>query len=550
MKARQLALATLAVATLAIFAACGGCRGEKMPARAADPLAFLPAAPEGALHVPRLAQLGATIAALEKTRLATLAAAALGAKDTEQLAAPVVRQLGFDPRRPDGFAAAGIDGARGLAVGVDEAGAQILVLPVADEGAFGAYVASLAGRLGAPTRGAATWQAPAEGDAPPAKPVEVTTFAAADGAVRVAWGARDGWAVVAADADAVAAVGRALSRPWERSLANDPVWRRMAGKLGERDLTVWMAKGLAQDGRRGRRFDEGLALGISASGKGLNLRALVPRGPLELAMLAPAGKVAGLELVELLPADDFLALRLGGEPRALQPVIESLLPRGFFVRLKRAGIDPASDVLEQLQPGIVVGLGLSPEIDLSGGIPTDARVSRTNPFRFFVATIFAKVKDPARAAEVLERLAAGAAHFGMEVRAEEQDGAKTWRATYAAGEGMRWTLHGDTLVAAGGPGAFEKALQRLAAEDAAAFSIADPAAARVFRDAASAAHLDVPRLARALRGIPESAYGIGGFRIKAIVETWVGLLDEVRGVTASFSVDDEGLVVDADLGLT
>lgn len=551
MNPRRTSLLLVALALLLAAAGCGGCKGSETPAREASPLAFLPRQPQGVVHVPDLARLGQTVGTLQKTRLAELAAAAYGAKETEQLVAPLVRELGFDPRTAEGLAAAGIDGGRGLAAASDEQGAQLLVVGIADAGRFEAWVAGVAKKLGAARRGTESWRpTPPPGmEVAPAEAVDVNTFATADGAVRIAFATRDGFALVGSGEAAVDAVGRALTLPWERSLASDPVWRKMGGKLGQRDLTVWLPSGATLGNRRGTQFEKGLALGFTASAKGINARALVPRGPIELAVLSPAGKAAGGELVPLLPPGDFLALRLGGEPQALQPVIEGMLPRGLFVRLKRAGIDPAAEILGQLQPGIVVGLGLNPEIDLSAGIPMDARVSSTNPFRFVNATLYAKVKDPARAASVLEKLAAGAHHFAMEVDREERDGATIYRARYAAGEGMSWTLRGDTLVATGGAGQLEKALARLATKDAPAFTVVEPSAKQVFESSASAAHLDMPRLTAALRAIPESAYGVGGFRIKAIVETWVGLLDEVKGVTASFSVDDEGLVVDADLGL-
>lgn len=545
MIARRLAPIALAVALVLAFAGCGGCKGKDAPTPQASPLAFLPQQPQGVVHVPDLAKVGQTVAALEKTKLAELAAAAYGAKDTEQIARPLVRQLGFDPRKPEGFAEAGIDGSRGLAVATDEAGAQLLVIGVADKAKFEAYVASIARRMGGATRGEAQFTPPGEG----AQPLAVSTFAAGDGSVKLAWAQRDGFAVIGADAGAVDAVGRAIARPWDRSLANDAVYRKAAGKLGARDLYVWMPKGTKVEGRRGTQFEHGVAVGLTASDKGVNARVLLPRGPLELAVLEPAGKVAGAELVPLLPADDFLAVRLGGEPQALQPLLEAVLPRGLFVRLRRAGIDAGTEILGLLQPGVVVGLGLNPEIDLSGGIPQEANVSRTNPFEFVHTTVYAKVKDPARAAQVLEKLAAGAGQFQMTVASEEIGGAKVYRASYAAGEGMSWTLAGDTLIATGGKGVLQKARTRIAAADAPRFEVADPSARKVFQSSASAAHLDMPRLTKALRAIPESAYGVGGFRIKAIVETWVGLLDEVKGVTASFSVDDQGLVVDADLGL-
>lgn len=534
----------LALCLVGALAACGSCKGDG--GREATALDFLPPAPRGVVHVPHLAELGATVAALQKTELASLAANAIGARDAEQLAAPIVQQIGFDPRDPASFARAGVDPARGLAVGLDEEGGQVLIVGVADRKAFDGYVAQLAGRMGGGVRGEQRWQPEGEG----ARPIAVQTLAGDDGAVRVGWAVHGGFAVVAAGAEATSTVGRALSRPWERSLANDPVWRKIRGKLGDRDLVGWMAQGVEVPGRRGNQLlDKGVAFGIDANERRVNLRTILPRGPLEMAVLAPAGKVAGGELVELLPGDDFLAVRLGGEPKGLQPVIEGVLPRGYFVLLRRAGIDPVEEILGNLQPGVVVGIGLAPEVDLSGGLPLQASARRTNPFDYVTTTLIAKVKDPAKARATLDKLAAGASHFRMEVESEERDGQTVWTARYAAGEGMSWTLHGDTLVATGGQGMLEKALARLGKKPEGGFAIAQPAAREVFTSAASAAHLDVQRLAKSLREIPESAYGIGGFRIKAIVDTWVGLLSEVQGVTASFSVDPDAIRVDAELGL-
>lgn len=542
---RRLSLLAIALA-FALGACSGGCKGKE-PEAPATAIAFLPQQPQGLVHVPDLQKLGETAKALEGTKLAELAAAAAGAQDTEQIARPLVGQLGFDPRKPEGFAEAGIDGKRGLAVGTDEKGAQLLVIGVADAGRFDGYVARLAARFGAGTRGEGAYTGTPE---VPVPAVKVTTFAGPDAAVKVGYAIRDGYAVIASDASAVEAVGRSISRPWAQSLANSPVYRKIAGKLGARDAYVWMPEGVKVRGRIAQGFDKGLALGVSAARTGVNVRALIPRGALELAVLQPAGKVAGGELVKLVPGNDFLAFRLGGEPQALQPILESVLPRGIFSRLRRAGIDPGAEVLSLLQPGVVVGIGLNPDIDLSGGLPQEASVSRTNPFDFVHAVVYAKVKDPAKAQAVLEKLAAGGDKFQMQVASEESEGAKIYKATYAAGEGMTWALLGDTLVATGGKGTFAKARARLANAGAEnPFTVADPNAKKVFEGSASAAHLDMPKLAQALRAIPESAYGVGGFRLKAIVETWTGLLDEVKGITASFSVDDEGLVVDADLGL-
>lgn len=522
------------------LAGCGGCSSRE-PAREISGLAFVSPSPRRVVYVPDLVRLGANLDELQKTRLAELSAAAAGARDPDDWIRPLVLQLGFDPRRPDGLAAAGIDGSKGLVVTEDENGVRLLILGISDQGRFEGHLDKLSRRLGETKKGQASWA----GEPPLPSPVAVNTLTDGDGTVLGGWGLRDGHAVIAVDPAAVEAVGRSLSRPWEQSLANSPSWRRTVGKLGERDLYFWMG---AQSRLAGRRLDKGLALGLAAARSGVNARVLIPQGPLELAVLQPAGKAAGQELVANLPSSDFLAFRLGGEPLALQPVVEALLPRGFFARLRKAGIDPASEVLALLQPGVVVGIGLNPEIDLSGGLPQQASLQRTNPFDFVTATVFARVKDPQKARATLEKLAAGASHFRMEVEKEETGDLVRYKASWTAGEGMSWALVGDTLIATGGKGMFDKARARLGQKEA-AFSVAEPGARAIFERSASAAHLDVPRLTEGLRAIPESAYGIGGFRLKALMDTWAGLLDEVKGATASFSVDDEGLVIDTELGL-
>lgn len=522
---------------LLVVAGCGGCKSRE-PARESSGLAFLPMAPRRVIEIPDLARLGENLTELQKTRLAELSAAAVGARDPEELIRPFVQQLGFDPRKPAGFSDAGIDGSKGLVIGEDDRGVRLLIVGVSDKGRFESHLDKLARRLGETKKGQASF-------AEIEPPVPVQTLLDPEGKVLGGWGYRDGYAVVAVDPDAVEALGRSLSRPWEQSLANSPTFRRTMGKLGERDVYLWLGPNTRV---AKRRLDKGLALGVSASRTGVGARAVIPQGALELAVLQPAGKIAGQELMAHLPSSDFLAFRFGGEPLALQPVFEAMLPRGFFGRLRRAGIDPASEVLALVQQGVVVGIGLSPEIDLSGGLPQQASLQRTNPFDFVTTSIFAKVKDTEKAKATLEKLAAGASHFRMEVAREEGEGFVRYKASWAAGEGMSWALIGDTLVATGGKGTFDKARGRLSAKDG-AFSIADPNAKKIFDGAASAAHLDMPALTAGLREIPESAYGVGGFRLKALMDTWAGLLDEVKGATASFSVDGEGLLIDAELGL-
>jgi len=581
-------MAALAGVALTILAGCGGCRSKGADGPPLTAAAFLPAKPRSVVLVPEPAKLGAIAQSLEQTKLAGLAASAAGARGTAELMRPLVSQLGFDPRTPEGFAQAGIDGGRGLAFGGDGSGGEVLVIAVADPAKFSAYVEGLAGRQGGLTKGVVPYEGSPEA---PVEKRDIHIFSDSSGRLKVAFGIRDGFAVISSGEGAVDAVGLSLSRPAGQALDASPAFLRISRKLGDRQLYAWMPGGTGAG--RNKRFEGGLAVGIAASAGGVNARVLIPRGPLEVAMIRPLGKVAGLELMSQLSVDDFLAIRLGGEPVSLQPLLGEILPRSVSTGLRRAGIKPVPDILALLQPGAVLGFSINPEVDLSGGLPTDPSIARTNPFSFVHMSLVAKVKDPVRAAEVLQLLAENGDKFKMEIASREDGGVEVYNARYRAGEGMSWALIGDTLLATGGEGAFERARARLAASSGAgatagdgagsasgagasdrggrgapqqaqaalskgsqergpggtAFRIEEPAARAIFETAGSAAHLNMPRLTSALRDLPASAYGVGGFRLKEVMGTWVELLDEVKGVTASFSIDEMGLVVDADLGL-
>ncbi|HEY0839118.1 MAG TPA: hypothetical protein VGD74_02925, partial [Vulgatibacter sp.] len=404
------------------LAGCGSCGPKEAEPSRATAAAFLPARPKSVVLVPDAAKLGTTARALEQTRIAGLAASALGAKDAKGLVQPVVRQLGFDPRTEEGFSEAGLDGSRGLAFGDDGGGGQILVLAVSDAGKFDGYAALLARRFGGEAKAEARWQGT---EAAPAD-VRVVTFSGADGKVRLAYGIREGFAVIGSGPGAVESVGLSLSRPRSESLEANPAFAKARVKLAARDLYAWLPDGVGKG--RARRFENGVALGVTLGDKGVNARFLLPQGPLQIAAIHAMGKPAGNEVARLLSSDDFLAVRLGGEPAAFLPAIEAMAPRRLLSAMRKAGLDPA-ELLAQLQPGAAIGFELNPDVDLSGGLPTDPSIARTNPFGFVKVALFARVKDPAKAAAFLETLAEKGGAFGMSVAVEESGGAKVYRAT-------------------------------------------------------------------------------------------------------------------------
>ncbi len=542
---RRPRVSTAILVVLALFAAalagCGSCGKPTPPPEPAASLeAFFPPQTKAIALVTDLAKLGTTAAALESTKLAELAAIAAGAKDASEFVKPLVAQLGFDPRTPEGFTTAGVDGAKGLAFGTDESGAELVVVGVADPGKLDAWLGRLAGTLGGTVRREDLLPAPNVGT--------VIVFAAGEGGPPAfAYARKGGFAVAAGGPTAIEAVTRALTRPRDQSLATSAAFAKTTGKLGNRDVRVWAEGGAKLMGRR-KVPDSGVVAGVTASRTGVNVRLQLPQTPAQIAALKPAATPAGQELVALLPESSLFLARLGGEPTALRPLLDLAVSRSLLLRLKKAGFELETDILSLLKPGVAFGAGLASDLNLSGGLPGGDGAGDFNPFQFANVTLYARVKDPAAAQATLEKVLAAQERFKMKVDVREEAGAKVYVASYSQGEGMTWGLVGDMLVATGGKGQWERAKARLATPGTPT-TLADPAAKALFEKAASAAWLDVPKLVASLRAVPESAYGVGGFRIKEIMETWIAMLDEVKGASAAFSVDEDAIALDADLTL-
>lgn len=528
---------------LAFVAGCGGCGGRQGPKGSAA--AYFPKSTALFLTVEDPGRLGGAAGRFAGMKLMGLARAAVGASEGEDLFQPLVAQLGFDPRGAEGFALAGIDWGRALALGEDDEGRRLLVAGITDRGAAEKWIAAQAKREGGLTRTERIWKGT---EKEPVRPVEIPTLLGSDGEVRIAYAVSGKWIVASRGKDAVEAVGRAVARKEEESLAATASYAAARERLGPgRTIWGWMPPEKKKGGKRGL-WDRGFSFGLSVGDDDLDLRLRIPQGLLEASILqAAANQVAGAELLPYLSNDDFLLTRIGGDPLGLQPVLQAFFP-STFRQLKRAGIDPARELLAHFHPGIVLGIALEPEPNLSGGLPVQPSLSSTNPFHFVHTALVAKLKDPSRFSEVLEKLAASGEKLKMEVSVREEEGLRIYAAKYEAGEGLTWAVVGDKLLAAGGEGAFGRLLARARGE-ASPFQARDPRSWQTFEGAASAAFLDVPLLVEQLRGIPESSFGIGGFRLKAVMDSWVSMLEELRGVTVAFQADGEGLVLDAKVGI-
>lgn len=537
MKNRNFAVLALILVGLASLGGCGGCRG-KAPARSTA-AAFFPPGARAFVAVENPGFVRA-LAAQAGTHLDSVAGTFLALHPGEEPLGPVIRELGFDPRTPEGFTSVGLDPTRPIALGTDEGGRRLGVVGVRDAKAAERWIAEIARRRGAPTRTERIFETE------DGRRASIPAFLDSSGSIRIAYAIAGKWMVASEGADAVDVVGRAFFRDEESSLVSTQAYAYTRGKVGEgRSVWGWMPAPRTRGRAKGSEWlARGFSFGVTVTETSSDLRVHIPQGTLALSVLQSAASVP--EKVDLLPylSDrDFVVARVGGDPAALEPVLRALFP-STFRQLRRAGLDPAKEILPLFQPGILVGISLAPEPDLSAGLPVQPSLAETNPFHFVHTGILATVKDPAAVAAMLERLAAADERLRMKVDVREVDGVKIYSATYAAGEGLTWALVGDRLVASGGEGAFEALLERIRGEGR-AYAPADAEAWKLFASRPLGLYVDVPRLVAQLREIPESAFGIGGFRLKAVLDSWVELLAPLRGVALAYGVDNDGVLIDA-----
>lgn len=530
-------IGSLSIALLLAVAGCGSCRGEEEGK--SSPGAFFPTGARAFVSVedPGVA---ASLAGFVSGDLAGLASTALPLGSGEDPFAPAVRALGFDPRSPEGFAAAGLDPRRPMAFGANELGRKLAVVGVRDFKAAERWLQGVARRQGGRTRTERPF-APKEGE-----PLSIPAFIDKKGGVRLAFATSGGWLVIGDGPDAVKTVGQALAREEAKSLTATLAYTNTRAKLGKgRSVWGWMPSPKRSRGRPGL-LAKGYSFGATVGAKDLDLRVRIPQGTLTLSVLQALSSVETKEdLLPYLSEKDFLVTRVGGDPQALEPLLRRF---SAFRQLRRAGIDPGDELLSLFHPGILVGIALEPEPNLSGGLPVQPSLTRTNPFHFLHTGILARVKDPEAARAALERLADLGEKLSMEVRTREEAGVRIYSATYAAGDGLTWALVGDKFLAAGGEGAFEALRARVRGEGR-AYTPAHPEAFELFTSRPLSLYFDVPRLVSQLRAIPESAFGIGGFRLKALMEGWIAGIEDLRGVAVTYDVDDEGIVLDARLGI-
>lgn len=521
----RLRLPVALVAVLALSLGCSRCAAPVPHAGPSDPAALAPATTQLAVLVPSLLRLGEHAQVLSQLKLVGLLASLAGLDDGAGALAELRRQAGVDFTTAQGLEAAGLTPQGPLLTAVPPAGAPLVVVSVADPAKLDAALARLAKeKLGAERRAVAG---------------ERVGFTGGAGTPALAYARKGKLAVISTGPGCAEAVDAALALPAEQSLAQQPTFRAFAASQQARDLLVYAG---AQSPLAGLGL-QGLRLSAALEPHALTVQADVPLSTAQSTALSSMSGAAGSDLVPLLDPDAVLVARTATDAATLWPMVQAVVPGQVLSQLVRAGVR-VNESLANFKPGAALSLALAPHPDL-GRLPSfDPR--ETNPFAYVNLAALARVKEPAQTAQSLAELQRFGGVLGLTLQRRDVGKTPVYVVTYPLGEGASFALDGERLAITGGAGRMAPLLARTPGA-----GVALPPELKASFDAAGlAAYLDVGRAVQTLRAIPDSAYGLGGFAIKAALTRWLDAISELKSVSLTADAQPRKDVAELHVSLT
>ena len=495
------------MAAAALLAAgCSRC-GKEPITRAASVERVLPTGAAAYVIVPSLERLGQKLTLFEGLKVANFAAQAAAFENAHAYVDTMVNELGIDLRSKEQLDRIGVasDASAGVAL-MDDEGAAVMALPIKDEGRIGAFIRTYsANRLGA----SAVEDKVENG-------VTVHRLMAASGP-RLAWASSNGYALIV-PRGAVDKLAGWASRAEADTLAKDSSLPASLARLPtERDAVIYAPPGTRQMLALPVSHVV-LALSLTPQAFTLTVDAPWGGGKEALALFEPK---ASPSLLGRLPADAFLVARFTGEAAELGRLAKPLLGKNLQRAFDEGGFD-LDAALGQVAPGAMVALSLAPTAQMGGGV-SDLDFRRTNPFAYVHLSGVAPAKAPEAVGPALEKLASVAPKFGAQMTLKDGVYVTTW----AQGEGVHFAAR-DGQVVFGSP--LPRVTALLSPE---AGGGAVPSLEGSLDSSALAVVVDLRTLSDAVRALPPSAWGIGGFAIKATTLRWLDNSDDLKAVTVN-----------------
>jgi hypothetical protein len=479
--------------------------------------------------VPNASALASKLKRIERLKAASFAAQFQGFSSSGEYAAALMAQLGVDLRSPISLMQAGIDPNRGLAVALLPGNRAYLVLGLADLDRLRHTLASMAkNRMGAAV--ASTREERGQ---------SLTSFSGAAGS-QLGFIAKAGWALIALGESISELPGYASLAPVD-SLAEAPGLTGALRRLPPgQDIYLYFPLVSSITGQYG--LGE-CTVAAQLTEDALRVRAELPRISSRLAF-AERGQAP--DLVSFLPKDAFLMARYDGNPRLLEGILRAALGSQFIRAAEQVRFDLSTEVLGNLRPGMVASLSLAPTVMLSG-LP-ELNVRQTNPFQYVHLVALGEVRDRAKAQATLERIPQLASLVGAKVERADHSGNTVYLTTYAQGEGTHLAQFGDRIAIASPMRRLDEVIARLRQSSDREGASSDDSGLRKGLEADPVvAVLDFRRLTESVKSLPASAFGVGGFAIKATMLRWLDSVGDLRTMSVGFAARDGILQAELDL---
>ncbi|MBM4784096.1 MAG: hypothetical protein GQE15_41030 [Archangiaceae bacterium] len=510
------------VLVLLALAGCSKC-GKKPEAAKGGIEQVLPRGAIAVVVVPSLKDSGAKLTLLEQVKVAGFVAPLQGFASAKAFADEVVRQLGVDVRSPAEMEKVGLDPARAMGAAVLLTGDVYLVLPVKDASALNARLEGISvNRFGA---GAGAEQK--QGD------ITVKTFSTQQGQpARLGYAIANGWAFVGRDS-MIPKLGQAASLGETDRLSKDEQLAEALKTAGSHDLYAWLGSGspVLQTTPLLNAF---VTVSLSNTALEARISGQWKDKPELLAALTPQ---SAQDFSGVLPADAFLTARYTGDAKGLGVISRQLIGPNLARAFEAGGFELKTEVLDRLQPGTVLSLSLADRPPMDRGVPS-FDIRQTNPFAYAHLSGVAPVSSAELIMPTLTKVAEVAPRFGAKLEKQQREGKDLFFTTWAQGQGVHFAPKGSLV-------AFASPVQRL---DAVLASEAAPKPAAATSDAFTMS-VDFTKLANSVRGLPESAWGLGGFALKPTTVRWLDATDDLKGLTVTAGAKDGKVLTTVKLSL-
>jgi hypothetical protein len=509
------------------LAACSKCARTSKPTSMEQLARLLPRSAELVAIIPNVGTLGSKLKRLEQLKAVSFAAQLQGFSGSEELASALMAQLGVDLRSRENLSQAGVDPDQGIAAAVLPGDRAYLVFGVADLDRLRQMLATLAkNRLGAAVVGTREERGQS-----------VTFFSAGDGP-QLGFVTKGGFALVGLG-ESIAELPLYASLAPVDSLGDAPGLSGAVKRLPPgQDVYLYFPLMSSITGQYG--LGE-CTLSAQLGEDALVVRADLPRIQRSLPFVE---KGQAPDLLPFLPKETFLIARYQSDPSLLQEILPAVLGSHFVEALEQVRLDLRAEVLQNLKPGMVISLSLAPTAALSS-LP-ELSIQRTNPFRYLHLVALAETRDRTKARATLEWLPRLAPLFGMKIERAERSGNPVYLTSYAQGEGAHLAQVGNRIAVASPVQRLDRVIARLS-EAATAVELENSAVRQALDAHPVAAVLDLRQLIEQVKGLPPSAWGVGGFMVKASMLRWLDSLSDLR--TLSTGVSSRDGVVQAELQL-